>query len=546
MAARGYLLRSPRMGGTHGSPRLPRLGLSVAFVGELAFSQLSSGVRSVLIRRASADSLGGNLAGQPEVVVIDAEPPGFDQPAVERLTGEARNLGASIVGIHGPAGTEPIWDGLVDLELGLGRDGAAATALPFVPPVDPLLFNPCDFPQVPEKRFAVVVSPEATAAELSSALGAIRDAAADPTDVFLPGGAADVGLPSGMEPIREALGAPALARRLKPYRGVLGHPGLHPDPRTEAALIVRLAASGIPTALVDRRREFLDLLSPELRDALAAVSIQDLRDRHARELVSVRLRRAALKCHSGVATWRTIAEALGRSVEQPARLSVLLATKRPNFLEPAIRQVNRQSYQPRELIVVLHGDDFSPDVAETLEHQVEGPLSIVRADGRLPLGDALNLGVEAARGELIVKMDDDDWYAEDHLWDLVLAHEYSGAALVGKAAEFLFLADLGITIRRFARDAETSDRRITSGALLVHRDTLIEVGGWAAVRRREQAPLISAIVGASHRVHRTHGFGYLMNRHGTGHTWNPEVDYFLLHSERQWRGAAFEAAGLDR
>lgn len=70
------------------------------------------------------------------------------------------------------------------------------------------------------------------------------------------------------------------------------------------------------------------------------------------------------------------------------------------------------------------------------------------------LGDVLNHALAAAQGSLIAKFDDDDLYGADHLWDLVLASEYSGAALVGKVSEYVYLAGADCTIRRFAGFAE--------------------------------------------------------------------------------------------
>ena len=78
---------------------------------------------------------------------------------------------------------------------------------------------------------------------------------------------------------------------------------------------------------------------------------------------------------------------------------------------------------------------------------------MIRVDGELTLGDALNAGVETANGELVTKMDDDDYYSIEHLWDLVLALEYSGADLVGKGAEFVYLQWIDLTMRRFMGDA---------------------------------------------------------------------------------------------
>ena len=89
---------------------------------------------------------------------------------------------------------------------------------------------------------------------------------------------------------------------------------------------------------------------------------------------------------------------------------------------------------------------------------MEGPLTVVGVSSERSLGDALNAGVDAASGEVVTKMDDDDWYGSDHLWDLMLALDYSGAELVAKGAEFVYMEELDITIRRFTGRSEGSER----------------------------------------------------------------------------------------
>jgi glycosyltransferase involved in cell wall biosynthesis len=92
-------------------------------------------------------------------------------------------------------------------------------------------------------------------------------------------------------------------------------------------------------------------------------------------------------------------------------VSCVLATKdRPAFVAQALRCWERQTHSDRELIVV---DDGAP-----------GPVAAL-CDGRAGvrylhleptlLGTKLNIGIDAAEGDVLQKWDDDDWYAPDFL-----------------------------------------------------------------------------------------------------------------------------------
>ena len=111
---------------------------------------------------------------------------------------------------------------------------------------------------------------------------------------------------------------------------------------------------------------------------------------------------------------------------------------------------------------------------------MEGPLTVVGVSSERSLGDALNAGVDAASGEVVTKMDDDDWYGSDHLWDLMLALDYSGAELVAKGAEFVYMEELDITIRRFTGRSEGANvTTVAGGTLTISKHNLEAVGGLA-------------------------------------------------------------------
>jgi glycosyltransferase involved in cell wall biosynthesis len=101
----------------------------------------------------------------------------------------------------------------------------------------------------------------------------------------------------------------------------------------------------------------------------------------------------------------------------PAVSVVLTTRNRPRFLSVALACYRHQTYPRRELIVVDDGDEFPVD--EAAVDAAGGRL--VRVEPGTPLGTKLNRGVEAARGPLCQKMDDDDWYAPRFLETMVAA-----------------------------------------------------------------------------------------------------------------------------
>ena len=121
------------------------------------------------------------------------------------------------------------------------------------------------------------------------------------------------------------------------------------------------------------------------------------------------------------------------------------------------------------------------------------------------LGKALNAGIEAASGEVITKMDDDDWYGREHLWDLMLALEYSGAELVGKGAEFVYLQEPDLTIRRFVGKAESSNRTLGGGSITMLRSAFDAVDGFRDLAHGEDQAIIDDLLEAGVRRSRTHG-----------------------------------------
>ena len=394
-----------------------------------------------------------------------------------------------------------------------------------------------------------------------------------PVDVALadtPAQATGIDTPAAVLAAAPALSVPALdpavhnpvgwVREVEPRAAALGPPGLlppgvrahravaaddldalrhchhvedvsafHAGAAERAGTLVRLAAGGTPVHLADRDPALEALVGVELHALM--LDPVPLAGMAAREALSIGMRRAALRAHSLGARARQLCAAACVDPPELPLVSVLLATRRPGRLEMATANVARQRYPRLELVLALHGPGFEEAAVARACAGFAHPPTVLRVGAERPLGAVLNAATAAAAGALLAKMDDDDVYGAEHLWDLVLAHEYSGAALVGKFPATVYLAARDRTVRRRRVRSETWSRSITGGAMLIARAALERAGGWRPVRRHVDAALVDDVARAGGGVYRTHDAGYILVRHGGGHTWEADDAVFLAQAE---------------
>ena len=316
----------------------------------------------------------------------------------------------------------------------------------------------------------------------------------------------------------------------------------HAGAPERAGALARLAARGVPVRLADRDPALETLLGAELHGLMT----EEIRgaDAAAREALSIATRRAALRTHSLRARARQVCGAALPDPPGLACISVLLATRRPGRLAAALANVVRQRYPRLELVLALHGPGFAADAVERAIAGFPHPVKLLRLDASRPLGSVLNAAADAAGGALVAKMDDDDLYGPEHLWDLALAREYSGAALVGKFPATVYLARGDRTVRRRRVPSETWSPSITGGAMLIGRADLERAGGWRRAPRHVDRALVEDVLRAGGGVYRTHDAGYLMVRHGGRHTWEADDAEFLVEAESVHRGWRPALAGI--
>lgn len=236
---------------------------------------------------------------------------------------------------------------------------------------------------------------------------------------------------------------------------------------------------------------------------------------------SVHARRHALRAHSPAA-----------ALDAWPSVSIILMTHRDRFIDHAIRQLSQIRYPRLQVLIGLHG----VHVDRTRFQAIPGKVEVVDFDADVPFGAALQQLSSRAEGSLISKMDDDDYYGPEHIWDLVLARMYSGAVLVGKALDWIHVESADTTAFRPEYPAESYAHFVAGGTLLISRADLDAIGGWRPVPKSVDLGLINRVRDSGGAIYRTHGLGYLYERRGEGHTANAVEEHFLTKTTRTYPG----------
>ncbi|MFI6900899.1 glycosyltransferase [Nonomuraea sp. NPDC050394] len=318
--------------------------------------------------------------------------------------------------------------------------------------------------------------------------------------------------------------------RLRQIRGVeVDWQHAHSGPLTAVRVLAGLAAAGVPLVSPSVPRWAGALGEPLVR---LIESGPDLADQLRREEHSIRLRRTALRTHGVAARW----EQLGAPAPVPPLTSVLLATRRADMVGFALDQIARQRDAQLEVILALHGVPAGhPDVAAAIA-AFDGQVTVYEAPADQIFGEVLNEAASRASGSFLLKMDDDDWYGPDFLSDLLLAHSYSGAQVVGTVPEFVYLSSIDVTVHR-KQITEQITSFVAGGTILVERSAFQAVGGFRPLRRSVDTQFQEALQAAGGQIYRTHGLGYILHRGlAANHTWQEPIGTFLQRNRHQWRG----------
>lgn len=223
---------------------------------------------------------------------------------------------------------------------------------------------------------------------------------------------------------------------------------------------------------------------------------------------------------------------------QPS-VSAMISTNRPHQLDHVLGQMVNQEDVDLEINVLTHGFEPTNEEKESLADRF-GLIRWVTADSSVPLGECYNILARQATGDVVAKIDDDDWYGPHYLFDQLAALEYAGADVVGKGAHYLYIEDIDALVLRYP-NAEHKYRTFVSGPTIVAKREVVLDEPFQPVRRGEDTAFLKGVRDGGGLIYSADRFGFIQNRGAAGdHTWQADIDHILATSHLQTYGNARE------
>lgn len=323
----------------------------------------------------------------------------------------------------------------------------------------------------------------------------------------------------------------------KHYKVFLNVNSVTDSPSMCARRIFEISAAGTPviTTPSAATREFFspdEVPQPETREEAewtlrAFVRSPELRDR----TVHLAQRRIWAE-HTYTHRAMTVMDSLGLEYSQPlpTAVSAVVSTNRPNQLGEVLRTHAGQLHSNKELVIVAHGFTEPADLRARATEAGIDHLQVVEVDASQPLGVCLNRGVEAASGEVIAKMDDDDVYGAHYLSDQLAALHFSNSELVGKQTHYMYIRRRDVVICRFP-EREHRYTNLVMGPTMMARRSLLLDHRFAERTNGEDTELQQRLITAGARIYSADRFNFVQIRGTHTHTW--EVSHLELISQGQ-------------
>ncbi|MBD3194905.1 MAG: glycosyltransferase [Candidatus Lokiarchaeota archaeon] len=198
-------------------------------------------------------------------------------------------------------------------------------------------------------------------------------------------------------------------------------------------------------------------------------------------------------------------------------ISVITPTIRKNQIHDIINNFNNQLYPNKELIIVAPKN--------TINKIDNNNIKLVEVNSPI-LGKDINIGIENSNGNIIAKMDDDDYYTPEFLMDQYLHYVDVDPDITGTNAIFIWYEDEKLLWYRyfglynqFAMDNGSGRYKLSSGGTLFFKRKVWEKCNFREIKVSEDSCFQRDAYELGFNIYLNDSFSYCyVRKHSDFHT----------------------------
>lgn len=250
-----------------------------------------------------------------------------------------------------------------------------------------------------------------------------------------------------------------------------------------------------------------------------------VRSDELRERKVLKAQREVWRHHTYAHRAEKIMQTIGVSYRSAEPLvTYFVSTNRPNNMRLIFENVGRQTWGNCELLIATHGFEVDPNkIAQLADEFGVRKTRVIPIANERPLGFCLNELVQASEGDILVRMDDDDYYGRWYAEDMVHAINFTKADLVGKSATYIYFEETDATVLSYPGKENRFTDFVRGATFAGPRKTFMDYP-FPEAERSEDSAILARLKLDGKKIYCTNRFNYVVKRSAdkTAHTWKVE------------------------
>lgn len=200
--------------------------------------------------------------------------------------------------------------------------------------------------------------------------------------------------------------------------------------------------------------------------------------------------------------------------------TVITCTNRPSNIKNVFENYKRQQFEEKELIIILNNNSMDIGLWKSYAKNYDN-VSIFQVDESVTLGSCLNFAVDKSKGTHIAKFDDDDYYGNKYLLEILKSFKQTKAEVIGKAANYVYFEKEKILALRRAGKENCYVNHIDGPTLVIKREVFDKVK-FSNVSRGEDKQFCKECLKKGIKIYSTSKRYHVYIRHPSSgqHTWS--------------------------